>query len=198
MCSLWEVNPFITGEILESWDIKNTACFINLLRSHGWWKGQNLNQNSTLQNASQWCVRQGLISSPSYYIYWKGFQTTLLFCAFLYCTSKGHVYLQIESAWQPAWSKSINTIFSPQHLLVSMSHLVILPIFHFYIVLYFLWGSVINDLWCYYYNYFGLLPTTLIQDDKTLSVNALITAFWLLHLQADSPSLSLSFSLPIL
>lgn len=139
-----------------------------------------------------------LIFSPSYYLLEKSFQTTLLFCAFLCALQRSCLFANWKC--MATCMKQIYQHHFPHSICSCLCHiLVILPIFHLFILLlYFLWGSVINDLWCYYYNYFGLLPTTLIQDDKTLSIkcsdNRILTApptGWF------SISL-LSFSLPIL
>ena len=76
------------------------------------------------------------------------FQTTLLFCAFLYCTSKVMFICKLKVHSNPAWSKSINTIFSPQHLFMSMSHfgnsLYFTLLYYYYIFYGDLWSMIID------------------------------------------------------
>ena len=89
------------------------------------------------------CIR--LVHSESVY------KHTLFNCTFHYCASQMFHVLQIGDLWQLCVEQVYQHHFSNSicSLHVSMSHLVILEVFHIFLLsLYLLWWSVISDLWC--------------------------------------------------
>ena len=85
--------------------------------------------------------------------YWFIYRHTSFYYALFYCTSQILCFLQIEGLWWPCikqvyWCPFSNSICS---LCVSVSHFGnSCNISNFFIIIIFIWWSMISDLWCYY------------------------------------------------
>ena len=96
----------------------------------------------------KWCSHCGRQFSSS-----SKYRHTLFHHPIFYFASQILCFLQNEGLWQPCVEQVYQRHFSNSTChFVSLCHiLVILAIFQtFSLLLYFLWWSVISDLWCYY------------------------------------------------
>ena len=118
----------------------------------------------------------------------------LFYCTSLYRTSQIPHFYKLKIYGNPVLGKSTGTIFPTAFTpFMSLKHsLVILTVFQsFSLFLYFLWSSVMSNLWCYYYNYFGHHKRCLYKTENLISVVPALTTPLIISLPLFRPTCSL-------
>ena len=116
------------------------------------------------------------------------------YCTSLYCTSQIPRFYKLKIYGNPVLGKSTGTIFPTAFTpFMSLKHsLVILTVFqNVSLLLYFLWSSVMSNLWCYYCNYFGHHKPCSYKTENLINVVPALSTPLIISLPLLRPTCSL-------